>query len=155
MWGWWVGRLEVQGSSEQYIPFFRRISLNKHFLENHDVEAIPCVYCVRLILKDRIQQHLRNEHPHMSHMCTECGRECIYPSALKQHIKGRTIHSSLPPFGICLRRFFSLYPVCLHVPLCYFILPFVRNTERRLAISIPIVCVTKNESFAFCRFPII
>jgi len=67
--------------------FEDRISLNKHFLENHDVEAIPCVYCVRLILKDRIQQHLRNEHPHMSHMCTECGRECIYPSALKQHIK--------------------------------------------------------------------
>merc|ERR1712029_714593 len=68
--------------------FEDRISLNKHFLENHDVEAIPCVYCVRLILKDRILQHLRNEHPHMSRICTECGRECIYPSALKQHIKG-------------------------------------------------------------------
>jgi len=67
--------------------FEDRIKLNKHFLETHDVEAIPCVYCLRLILKDRIQQHLRNEHPHMSHMCTECGRECIYPSALKQHIK--------------------------------------------------------------------
>merc|ERR1719346_234919 len=31
--------------------FEDRIKLNKHFLEVHDVEAIPCVYCVRLILK--------------------------------------------------------------------------------------------------------
>ena len=68
--------------------FDDRIELNRHFLENHDAEAIPCVYCVRLLQKDRIRQHIRNEHPHMSHLCTECGRECIYPSALKQHIKG-------------------------------------------------------------------
>merc|ERR1711997_864276 len=67
--------------------FDDRIELNRHFLENHDAEAIPCVYCVRLLQKDRIRQHIRNEHPHMSHLCTECGRECIYPSALKQHIK--------------------------------------------------------------------
>ena len=69
--------------------FNDRIELNRHFLELHDAEAIPCVYCVRLILKDRIRQHIRNEHPHMSHLCTECGRECIYPSALKQHINGK------------------------------------------------------------------
>ena len=70
--------------------FNDRIELNRHFLENHDAEAIPCVYCVRLLQKDRIRQHIRNEHPHMSHLCTECGRECIYPSALKQHIKGKS-----------------------------------------------------------------
>ena len=69
--------------------FNDRIELNRHFLENHDPEAIPCVYCVRLLQRDRIKQHIRNEHPHMSHLCTECGRECIYPSALKQHIKGK------------------------------------------------------------------
>jgi len=69
------------------LKFNDRIELNRHFLENHDAEAIPCVYCVRLLQRDRIRQHIRNEHPHMSHLCTECGRECIYPSALKQHIK--------------------------------------------------------------------
>ena len=26
--------------------FNDRIELNRHFLENHDAEAIPCVYCV-------------------------------------------------------------------------------------------------------------
>ena len=76
------------------LKFNDRIELNRHFLENHDAEAIPCVYCVRLLQRDRIRQHIRNEHPHMSHLCTECGRECIYPSALKQHIKGKIDHLS-------------------------------------------------------------
>ena len=77
--------------------FDSRLDLNSHFLTDHGSEQdlsdkILCAQCLIPIERGKIREHLRLEHPHQRYVCTECGRECLFPSQLKQHWKGQFIH---------------------------------------------------------------
>ena len=62
-----------------------REQLCHHYTSQHDPEATPCAYCLKVMHKERLRAHFFAEHPYKEFSCQICGKICAFQSQLKQH----------------------------------------------------------------------
>jgi hypothetical protein len=65
-----------------------RVQLTAHYMGQHEPDAAPCGYCLKVVNKVKMRAHFFAEHPYQQFECQICGKICPFQSQLRQHTKG-------------------------------------------------------------------